>query len=130
MITSYLEVAAGGHSFLLASGMIREVWQAAYAPSAPPDTHGWRGHACPLIDCRVLFGIEASDITERTFLAYGEGYTPLIIAVDRVVTLRQIEDDALHPLPTGLAPLNRCFDRIVGPDADGRLMLRWRGPGV
>ena len=31
MITSYLEVAAGGHSFLLASGMIREVWQAAYA---------------------------------------------------------------------------------------------------
>jgi chemotaxis signal transduction protein len=125
MITSYLEVAVGDYIFLLASSMVREVWHVAHAPEVSEGMHSWRGHACALTDCRTLLGVETSKTTAWTLLAYGEGDTPLILVVDRIVTLRRLDDDALYPLPTSLAPLNCYVDRIFWPDAEGCPMLRW-----
>jgi len=126
-MTSYLEVAAGDYTFLLASAMLREIWHVAHAPEMSEAMQLWRGHACALIDCRSLFGIEVSQTTAQTLLAYGKNDPPLILAVDRVIAPRRLEDDAFYPLPASLAPLSRYFDGIFGPDAEGCLMLRWSG---
>lgn len=111
-------VALGGEHFAIELGAVREfltVGEVTPVPNCPDHILGnmnLRGSILTLIDIRALLGLPAGSFSrDAGIVVVADGDIVAGVAVDAILGIMPLRDEALAPLPASLRPLAASYAR-------------------